>query len=215
MLGLGNADLSTLADQVYVLATSSTDRGNGQYIPGVTVAIRTQNPDLHYIMTGIMDTITLMVPGLPISAKDFGDQNAQTWVFNDPSIPLTPTLAWTDGWVVKSLWREDALAARDALESGTLFRPTRMGPANVRIQCNRQRLLRGIADVTYVVPEPQAAFAGGLMELAAQLSESGERLDFEWVNESGYAEERCKFSVGLFEHIMPILAYCMRGASAK
>jgi hypothetical protein len=211
MLGLGENKINTLADQAYVFITSSTKRENGEYLPGITVAVRSDNPDLPFIATGIADTITFMIPNLPLSSQDFGDENARTWVLDDPDFPLTPTLAWTDGWMVKSLWREDALEARDALANGTLLSPDGLDPANFRLTVHRQELLRGIADVMYAIPESGVALVGIWCEIAAQLSGENEALNMEMVNGDGYMESHCRFSLGLFENLAPVFGYVMKG----
>jgi hypothetical protein len=204
MIGLADTDLTNLASQVYVLATGSEDRGNGRYFPGLTVLVRTDNPELHSIVSGMVASLTEAESGVTLHRKDVGDTNAETWVLEDPNIPLSPTIAWTNGWVVESLWREDAMKARDALEKGTLLTPDPEGAANVRVRCNRRELLRGIADATY------DSGMGGMAEIAAQLSGENERLWVEMVNHGDYTEGQCRFSLGLFEHMARVLAFEMK-----
>jgi hypothetical protein len=211
-LGIGNVDVSKLSQEVYVMATSSTKRYDDVYLPGVTVAIHTEGEDLHYILSGLLDSAALMIPDFPMVATDHGDANAQTWNVKDNYLPFTPTIAWTDGWVVESLWREDALAARDALANGTLLRPGKMGTANIRMTCNRQKLLRGIGDSLYEMPEGELAIGGAITEILALLSGKDEGLLVEMANGDKFTESRCKFSIDLFENLVPALSYIAKGA---
>jgi hypothetical protein len=212
MLGINQLDPSQI-QQANILLTASEDRGNGLYLPGLTGIIRTDNPDLGYMAVGIMDTLTLMVPRIPIYAADFEDENAKTWLFTDDKLPISPTIAWCDGYVVKSLWREDALRVRDALQEGTMLAPDGMAPANARIYVNRQELMRGIADVLYVIPEECVPAVGGIFELAAQLSGPDERLYIERVSGENYVDERSMFSIGLFEDLVPVFSYVAKAMS--
>jgi hypothetical protein len=216
LLGIGDADISKLAQEVYVMATSSTRREGGKYLPGMVVANRVEGDDLRYILVNMLDTATMMMPrDFPLVAKDFGDTTSRTWVSKDNEWPFSPTFAWTDGWLVESLWREDALAARDALASGTLLKPDKMGAANFRVRCNRQRLMRGIGDVLYEVPESEVAFGGAVTEILALLSEKDERLLMESVNTEEFTESRCKFSIGLFQKLVPALVYVAKATESE
>ncbi len=211
MVGLGELDPSTV-EEAYVLLTCSEDRGGGLYLPGMIVAKKVGSPDVGPIAVGLVDSISFMV-GFPLGMSDFDDENAATWVTDEPKCPISPTIAWTDDWLVASLFREDALAARDALENGTLFSPDGLDPANSRLQVNRQRLMRGAADVLYAIPSDDyvpVAAGGMLFELAAQLSESDERLYFETVSNGEYIESRSIFSLGLIEDLVPVFAYLVK-----
>ena len=211
MLGLGNTDVSTLR-QPDLRCSYRLDRSRQWFVfPGLVAIVKSDNPDLQYIVTGMMDSISLAMPYIPMKLKDFGDKDAKTWVFNDPSIPITPTIAWTKGYFVKSLWREDALKARDALEQGTLLSTGDTNPANFRLQVNRQELFHGIADVLFEIPAPYVAAGGGAFELGSQLSKNDERLWMESINHGDYTEGRCKFSIGMFETVAPVFAYIMKG----
>jgi hypothetical protein len=216
LLGLGNADVSKLAQEVYVMATSSSRRGGNMYLPGLVAAVHTDGDDLRYIMVNLIDSAGTMAPAqFPFAARDFGDQNAKTWVSNDPSLPFTPTLAWTDGWLVESLWREDAIAARDALANGSLLKSDKMPPVNFRMRFNRQKLMRGFADILYEIPEPEVAYGGAVAEILALLSAKDERLLVETVNGDNFTESRCKFSIGLFQDLIPALAYAAKGSQSE
>jgi hypothetical protein len=214
MMGLGGADFSDLADQAYGLFTSSEDRGDGLYFPGFVVAIKTDSPDLGPIAVGAFDTLSFMVPNFPLYMADFGDEDAATWLMTNEKCPISPTIAWCDGWVVKALWREDALKARDALKEGGLLAPDGLAPANARLRCNRRGLLRGLADIVYAIPEPKIAPAGFFFEMLARLSGPDERLYMETIGTDGYMEAECWFSLGVLEALMPAVAYMMRGSEA-
>lgn len=214
MLGLGENKISSFADEVYILATSSEERAEGLWLPGVTAVIKTSNNDLPLVMTGVMDSLSFVFPDLPLKLHDFGDENARTWIFTDEKVPLSPTIAWTDGWVVKSLWREDAIRARDALKKGTLLSPDSLAPANIRLRCNRQNLMRGIADIIFVMPCYGVPAAGSIFELAAQLSGKNERLFSEATNKGDFVEYQCDFSLGLFERLVPVMSYLMKSSES-
>ena len=210
MVGLGDIQSMDFGDQMYVLVTSSEDRGDGEYLPGLIALLKNPNPDLPYAAVGLMDSIGFMVPDWPFYQADYGDENAVSWVTDNPELPFTPTIAWNDEWMIKGIWREDVLTARDALENGTLFAPDGMDPANMRVHFHRQELLRGIADVVYEIPEPQVAFVGGVFELLAQLSDPDERLYVEIIKGDGYVESRALFSIDLAENLVPLLPYIAR-----
>ena len=209
MLGLNEFDPGMI-DQVYILFTESTEREDGSYIPGLTNVIRTDNPDLAYTVVGLVDTMSFMVPGFPFQSADFEDENARTWFIDHPGCPISPTIAWTDGWMVKSLFREDALAAIEALDAGEFFTSNGLGPANIRTQVNRQQLVRGLADIAYVIPEDGVPAVGVLLELAAQLSEPDERLEATVTNHGDYYVKESRFSIGLFEDLVPVFVYVIK-----
>ena len=211
MFGLGGIESMDFGEQVLVLLTGPADRGDGLYLPGLVTILKTDSEDLGYLAVGVMDTLSLMIPDLPIHQEDFGDENAVTWVIEDENFPLTPTIAWTDGWMVKSLWREDALTAIETLRMGTMLMPDGMEPANMRLHVHGQELLRGIADVVYAMPEGEIAPAAAILEILARLSEPEDRIYSEMVGHDGYFETRCMMSIGLCEDLLPLLAYVVKG----
>jgi hypothetical protein len=92
-----------------------------------------------------------------------------------------------------------------------MLSPDGLDPVNARIRVNRQGLLRGIADVMFVVPGGASA-AGSILESLALISDPDERLYAEVVGTGEYVEERCYFSIDLFEKLIPALSYIMNAA---
>ena len=173
--------------------------------------METDNTDLAYVATGLIDSVSFMIPDFPLVQMDYGDENAMTWMLEvEDAPPLTPTIAWTDGWIVKGLWREDVLEARDALMQGILLMPDGMGPATMRMHCNRRQMFEGIADIMYEMPWGEVAAGGFVLEILAELSESEERLYLETTSGEGYIETRCMFSTGVMERLVPGLTDAMR-----
>ncbi len=215
MVGLGEIQSMDFGEQLYMLITGSVDRGDGMYVPGMTVLLETDNEDLPYVMVGLMDSISFMVPDFPFYQANYGDENAVTWVLDCDEFPISPTIAWTDGWVIKGLWREDVLTARDALENGMLLMPDGMDPANIRVHFHRQKLMRGIADTLYEIPESEASFVAGLFELAALLSNQDERLYMELTGGENCIESHQMLSIGMFEDLIPLMAYLVRGVEGS
>ncbi|MCX6647421.1 MAG: hypothetical protein NTY09_13840 [bacterium] len=211
MVGLDNINDMEFGDSMYVFVTESEDRGDGVYLPGLNAALETNDEDLFYTAVNLADTIMMSIPDLPLSQVETGDDTVFTWAFDDPEIPLTPTIALADGWIVKGLFQDDVLAIRDALANGEMLSPDGLGPANFRVRANRQRLLRGIADVAYILPDGVSA-AGGILESLALMSDPDERLFAESVGNDEYFESRCYFSIDLFENLIPALSYIMSAA---
>lgn len=214
MLGLSNIEEMNFGDQLYMLVTSSEERSNGEYIPGITTLLKTDNQDLMYVVVGLMDTLSLMVPEFPFSQLESNEENIYTWTLNVEELPFTPTIGWTDGWIVKGLWKEDVLAALDAIDNGTMFMPDMMEPANSRLHVHRQELLRGIADIVYLVPEDEASLVAGVFELMALLSDPDERLYCETKSNGEWVETRSEFSIDVFEEVMPLVSYLIQGIGA-
>jgi len=207
MVGLGDIGSMNFGDQLIVLLTASTEREDGSYWPGMLALLETDSPDLAYVAAGFMDSMSFMMPDFPFRREDFGDENAMTWVIDNEDFPITPTIAWTDGWIIKGMFREDVLRARESLEMGTLLMPDGMAPANLRLHANRQGLLRGVADVLYALPCWEASPVGSALEILARLSGPDEMLYVEVTGSEDYLETRCSFSTGLFEGLVPALAY--------
>jgi hypothetical protein len=211
MVGLDNINEMEFGDSMYVFVTESEDRGDGVYLPGLNAALETDSEDLFYTAVNLIDTIAMSIPDASISQVETGDDTVFTWAFDDPSIPLTPTIALADGWIVKGLFQGDVLAIRDALNNGEMLSPDGLDPANCRVRVNRQRLLRGVADVVYILPEGISA-AGAILEGLALMSDPDERMFTEAVGTDEYFESRCYFSIDLFENLIPALSYIMNAA---
>jgi len=204
MMGLGDIGTMDFGDHLNVMITASREREDGSYWPGMLAVLETENVDLAYIASGFVDSVSFMVPDFPLVQMDFGDEDAMTWMVEiDDAPPLTPTIAWTDGWILKGLWREDVLDARDALRQGILLMPDGMSPASMRANCNRRELFRGIADVMYELPWDEVSIVGFAFEILSDLTGPDERLYIEAKPGEGYVEMRCMFSTGLMEELVP------------
>ena len=209
MVGLQDIDEMEFGEMMYLFLTESEDRGGGNYIPGLSAVMKTDNEDIAYTAVNILDMMTMMIPDLPMHQVDTGDDTVFTWVVDNPECPVSPTIAWTDGWFVKGLFQDDVIAIRDALAAGEMLSPDGLYPANARFRCNRQDLLRGIADVMYVLPDGAAA-AGAFFEGLALITDRDERLFSEVTGTDDYLESRCYFSIDLFENLIPALSYLMK-----
>jgi len=206
--GIEELEKDDFADQMYIWLTSSVERDNGEFIPGLTIALKTETAeDLGYTFVGMIDTMSFMVPEFPFYQGDYDDKNATTFVTDIEELPMTPTIAWTDGWVVESLFREDALEIRDALDRGIMLMPDNLDPANMRIRCNRQELLRGIADIMYIIPEEGVPAMGAVFEVLAQLTGDDEGLMIETTGHGDFVESRAEMSTDLFENMLKVMTY--------
>jgi len=214
MLGLGEIEELDFGDQVYTLLTASEMRSNGQYIPGLTTCLKTDSEDIAYVAVGMMDTMSLMVPDFPFTQMESDLENVYTWVLDMEEFPISPTIGWTDGWMVKGIWREDVITAIDAIENGTMFMPDGMQPANMRMHFNRQELLRGLADAALLVPEDESPLIAGMFEFAALLSNPDERLYLEVYGNDEWTETRSELSIGMVEDLVPVMSYLVLGMDA-
>ncbi|MCK4720801.1 hypothetical protein KAU08_09085 [bacterium] len=210
MVGLGDINNLEFGEEAYIFITGSEERANGMYVPGISAAIRTDNPDIGYAIIGLVDTLTFfMGMEAPFYQEETGDDTVFTWIMDSEKCPASPTIAIGDGWVIKGLFQDDVLTIRDALENGEMLSPDGLDPANMRMRVNRQALLRGIADVMYVLPDGAAA-AGSILEILAQLSDDDERLYTEVVSTDEYLESHSYLSIDLFENMVPVLSYIMK-----
>lgn len=212
MIGLEDINNMEFGDSMYILITESEDRGDGIYIPGLNAIVETGDEDMFYTAVNVVDTLIMMVPDLPMSQVETGDDNVFTWALDIPGIPISVTLARTDDYFIKGIFQDDVLAIRDALENGEMLSPDGLGPANERVRVNRQQLLRGIADVMYLLPEGMSA-AGAMFESLALMSDADERLFAEAAGNGEYVESSCYFSIDLFERLIPAIAYVMNAAN--
>lgn len=213
MMGLGDVDNLGL-DELYVLLTESAERKGGYYVPGLVMIWKSDNPELAQMDVDLIDSLGFMVPDWPLVRGEYSDENAATWDWENEVCPITPTVAWTDGWLVESLFREDALTAVEALEDGDLFSESPYGMANSRLYMNRQQLMDAAADVFYLCPEGEVAAAGFVFSLAGELSDSNERLYSECVHTDNYVEMTTEFSLGIFEDLLPSFTYIMRAVDS-
>ncbi len=210
MVGLGDIQNMEFGEEAYVFITGSEERANGMYVPGITAAIQTDNPDIGYTIVGLADTLTMfMGMEAPFYLEETDDDTVFTWIMDNEKCPVSPTIAIGDGWVIKGLFQDDVLTIREALENGEMLSQDGLDPANMRMRVNRQALLRGIADVMYVLPDGAAA-AGSILEILAQLSDDDERLYIEVVGTDEYLESYSYLSIDLFENMVPVLSYIMK-----
>ena len=214
MVGINNLEDMEFGEQVYVLLTESTERSTGAYVPGLTTILVDTEPDIAYTAIGVMDTLSLMVPEFPFTQMESDLDNVFTWTIDAEGCPASPTIGFTDTYMVKGMFREDVITALDAIENGTMFVPDSMEEANSRVHFNRQELFRGMADLAYLIPEDESALVSGVFELLAVLSNEDEHLYIETIQTGMYQETRTELSIGMFEDLVPLMTWLAMGAEA-